>query len=104
MRVPPVLRVIIPLPPILTHPIFLRKCLLRQLHLALILPNLQRQPAARMPRDMAVHDPDAGIVGPERHYHVALCRQESDVAAGRVVVFEGAVGEVVGVEGAVFLG
>ena len=38
-----------------------------------------------MPRDMAVQQPGAGVVGFEGDDEVAACGEKSDVSAGRVV-------------------
>ena len=58
-----------------------------------------------MPRDVAMHRPNAWIVGFEGERDVAAQRQESHVATGWVVeVEDGRVLDVGGLEGGVLLG
>lgn len=57
-----------------------------------------------MPSNVAVQEPDAGVVGAEGDGDVAGAGQEGDVAAGRVFVVEFSVGEVGCVEGDGLLG
>lgn len=56
MRIEPILVVRLPSAPVLAHSILLGNHLLRKLDLALVLADVERQPAARMPCDVAVHD------------------------------------------------
>lgn len=56
----------------------------RELHLVFILDDLRRQARRRVERDVAVHDPDARVVGLEGDDEVAFVGQERHVAARRV--------------------
>lgn len=56
-----------------------------------------------MPRDMTMHEPNTGIIRPEGQRQEPARRQQSHIAAGRIVEIEG--WEVLlCVKGAVFLG
>lgn len=57
-----------------------------------------------MPRDVAVQEPDARVVGFESDGDVAGAGEEGNVSTGRVVVVEHAVCEVGFVEGDGLLG
>lgn len=62
--------------------------LLRQLHVRRVLEDLHRQPGRRVPRDVAMHEPDARVVRLERDDEVAACGQQGHVASRRVVALE----------------
>lgn len=52
------------------------------------LHDLQRQSTARMPRNVAMHQPDARVVGFEGNDKIALGRKQGDVTAQRIVESE----------------
>ncbi len=104
MGIPPILGVVEPLPPIMAHAILLLDVGPTEFDLGLVLPDLQREAGRGVPGDMAMQDPEAGVIGAEADGHVAVLGQESNIAARRVVVLEGAVGQVVQVEGPRLLG
>ena len=66
--------------------------------------DLHRQTRRGVPGDVVVDDLDARVVGFEPDGHVAGRGEQGDVSAGRVVVPEGAVGEIEWMERAVLLG
>lgn len=56
----------------------------QRINLARPLYKLQRKPLARVPPDMAVHEPRTGVVGLEGDHDVAGAGEHGDVAARRV--------------------
>ena len=78
--------------------ILLGNDLIRQFDFSLILTDIQRQSAARMPGDMAVQNPLTRVVRLEGNSHVPAERQQDDVTARRVIVVECPIREIVRVE------
>lgn len=104
VRIIPIVAVTVPFLPVAAHPILLLEEGLAELDIGLALANLQRKPGRSVPGDVAVVGPDTRVVRLERDGDVAASRQQHAVAAGRVVPFERAVGQVVLVEGPMLLG
>ena len=56
-----------------------------------------------MPGDMAMHDPDAGIIRLESESKVAFGREQRHISSRRIIVFESSILQVIHVEVAVLL-
>ncbi len=56
-----------------------------------------------MPCNMAMQDPETGVIRPESDRHVPICWEQGHVPTRRVVIVENAVGQVVGVVASVLL-
>ena len=59
-------------------------------HLAWQLNELKSQSFSDVPRDVAMHEPGAGVVGLERNHRPARADEHSDVSTGGVLEVEGA--------------
>lgn len=93
----------IPIMPILTHAILFLQKKVRKLNIRIPFSDLERQARRSMPGDMAMHDPDAGIVRLESESKVAFGREQRDISSRRIIVFESSILQVIHVELAVLL-
>ncbi len=104
MGIPPVLWIVEPSSPILTYAILLLDGGPTEFDLRFVLADLQRKAGGGVPCDVAMQNPEPRIVRPEADCHVPILGQQRHVTARRVVVLEGAVDEIVGMEGSRLLG
>ena len=103
MRIEPIFGVRLPFPPILAHAVLLLDHRTRQLDFGFVLPDIEAQPTARVPGDMAMQDPLPWIVRLEGDGRIPVAGQQDHITARGVVVFEGPVREMADVEWTIFL-
>ena len=77
--------------------------MLTQLDQMLVFADVDAQSRGCMPCNVTMQDPQPRVVGPKRHGHVAIRRHQGRVSSRWILVLEGAVPDVVGVEGSAFL-
>lgn len=91
VRLPMIVRVAVPLVPVLADPLRLGHLFLRHHLLEVFLPfeDLQGQPTGCMPRNMTVQQPRPWVVRLERDDEKSTRGKQSDIAAWRVVPLDG---------------
>ena len=90
--------------PIFADTVFLIRRLLGQFDHVFILPDLDGHTGRRVPRNVAMHNPDTRIVGLEPDGEIAATGEQHGVAPWWVLVVEGPVREIFHPEIPTFLG